>query len=349
MDESPGWQAIDDALAPIYGGTEPHHWGTVVRWWMGGDDPLDGISAYPRTDPVPHWHYVSYGMSELYEKGEDSDPEESGWGFEFTFRLVRDPAEETPPVWAVSLLQNLGRYVFTTGNWFDAGHHMDVNGPIAADREDSAIRAIVFTEDPELGTISTPHGRLRFLQVVGLAREEYEAARQWDALSLLKVLEPRTPLHVTDIDRGSLLADPELAAAVQAGVERDGSKGGVLYLSTLGWEGGTGTATTLRFGALQAPRIGESLRGRLPFGRTLGLQSEDAMIEFRPAGDYSVERAAEGVLVIGVPPAALDDLIGAIGSEAGRAPVPSLPGLEIEIVPTRMRDAYGNETGEVIG
>lgn len=123
----------------------------------------------------------------------------------------------------------------------------------------------------------------------------------------------------------------------------------MLYLSTLGWEGGTGTATTLRFGALQAPRIGESLRGRLPFGRTLGLQSEDAMIEFRPAGDYSVERAAEGVLVIGVPPAALDDLIGAIGSEAGRAPVPSLPGLEIEIVPTRMRDAYGNETGEVIG
>jgi len=35
---------------------------------------------------VPHWHIVGYGMSELYAK-ETDDPEESGWGFELTFRV----------------------------------------------------------------------------------------------------------------------------------------------------------------------------------------------------------------------------------------------------------------------
>ncbi|MFV2172583.1 suppressor of fused domain protein [Actinomadura sp. LOL_016] len=63
---------------------------TIHKWTLGGPDPLDGISVYPRADPVPHWHFVSYGMSELYEKT-SSNADESGWGFEFTFRLVRDP------------------------------------------------------------------------------------------------------------------------------------------------------------------------------------------------------------------------------------------------------------------
>jgi hypothetical protein len=347
-DEARGWQAIDAALERIYGETKPFHWGTLLKWSLGGRDPLDGLSVYARTEPVPHWHYVSYGMSELYGKGEDSDPEESGWGFEFTFRLVRDPAEETPPVWAANLLQNLGRYVFSSGNHFEAGHHMDANGPIAADRADSEIQAVVFATDPELGVISTPHGRLRFLQVVGLAREEYEAARGWNAAAMLEILEPKIPLFVTDIDRGSLLADPEVAAAVQAGVEREGSSSGMLYVTTADWTDEPDGTTVLRLGALQAPMIRQSLSGRLPYGRELYLVAGETMLCFEPAEALSVARD-NGALTIGVPDGALDGLLGAIRSEAGRVPVPSLPGLAVEIVQTRMRDQYGNETGEVIG
>ncbi|MFI0354543.1 suppressor of fused domain protein [Actinomadura sp. 9N407] len=347
-DEAPGWQAINGALERIYGDTKPYHWGTLLKWSLGGRDPLDGISVHARTEPVPHWHYISYGMSELYGKAEDGDPEESGWGFEFTFRLARDPAEETPPVWAANLLQNLGRYVFSSGNHFEAGHHMDANGPIAADRADSEIQAVVFATDPELGAISTPNGRLEFLQVVGLAREEYEAARQWNAGSMLEILEPRIPLFVTDIDRGSLLADPEVAAAVQAGVEREGSSSGMLYVTTAGWADEPDGTTVLRLGALQAPMIRQSLSGRLPYGRELYVVADDMTLCFEPADGFSLARE-NGVLKIGVPEGALDGLLGAIRSESGRTPVPSLPGLAVEIVPTRMRDQYGNETGEVIG
>lgn len=347
MDETPGWDAIDDALRGLYGDAKPYHLGTIIKWSLGGPDPLDGISVYARTEPVPHWHFVSYGMSELYTK-ESEDPSESGWGFEFTFRLARDPAEETPPVWAANFLQNLGRYVFKSGNWFEPGHHMNVNGPIAADRDDSEIRAVTFVVDPELGEISTPHGKVVFLQVVGLAEGEYEALRRWNANGLMEALAPHLPLLVTDVDRRSLLADPEVARAVEAGVARDGSSSGLLFVTTAGWERDA-RSTTLRLGALQAPAIADALRGRLPFGRELILQTEDTALSFRPGDDFAVEEPAEGRLEVRVPPAALDDLTAVLRPTAGRAAVPALPGLTVEIVPTAMRDRYGNETGEVVG
>lgn len=347
MDESPGWSAIDAALRPLYGDTEPYHLGTIHKWALGGPDPLDGISVYARTEPVPHWHFISYGMTELYEK-ESENPDESGWGFEFTFRLARDPAEERPPVWAANLLQNLGRYVFQSGNWFEAGHHMNVNGPIAADRDDSEIRAVAFIEDPELGEISTPHGKVVFLQVVGLATEEYEALRRWNGDGLMAALAPHLPLFVTDVDRRSLLADPEVARAVEEGIPRDGSSGGMLFVSTAQWER-DGDATTLRLGALQAPAIADTLRGRLPFGRGLILQADETALAFAPGDAFAVEEPEEGVLEVHVPPAALDDLTAALLPTAGRRAVASLPGLTIEIVPTAMKDRFGKETGEVVG
>ena len=77
--ESPGWEAINRALEPLDPGVEPQHWGTLLKWRLGGPDPLDGISIYERED---HWHYVSFGMSELYLKESEAE-EVSGWGFEF--------------------------------------------------------------------------------------------------------------------------------------------------------------------------------------------------------------------------------------------------------------------------
>ena len=53
---------------------------------LGGQDPLDGLSAYKAESPFPHWHIVTFGFSELYEK-ESENPDYSGYGFELTFRL----------------------------------------------------------------------------------------------------------------------------------------------------------------------------------------------------------------------------------------------------------------------
>ncbi|NKY55597.1 suppressor of fused domain protein [Nocardia flavorosea] len=194
---------MDTSLRKLYGSAEPFHLGTKHPWALGGPDPLDGISIYQHGGPLPHWHYISYGMSELYEKS-SPDPETSGWGFEFTFRLVRRPNVSQPPMWPAALLQQLGRYVFDSGKRFKPGHTMRAGAALATDRPDSAIRAMAFTIDSELGRIATPHGDLQFLQIVGLTDEEYRAALGGNCSAVLDHLAGYLPLHVTDVDRGPL-------------------------------------------------------------------------------------------------------------------------------------------------
>lgn len=341
-DTYPGWDAIDAALARIYPGVEPLHYGTMIKYRLGGPDPLDGVSLYLRDD---HWHLVSYGMSELYTK-ETEDPAESGWGFEFTFRVARAPGDEDPPVWAASLLQNLARYVFNSGNVFGPGHHLNLNGPISLARPDTAIQAAAFAEDPELGTIDTPHGRVVFLQVVGLTLEEYGVIERWDTARLLDVLRPRLPLLVTDLDRGDLTGEPGLAAAIEEGVRRDGSSTGALFVSDAGWQA-DGGVTTVRFGANAATRIGGVLAARLGYGRGLIVDGPDGAVAFRPGDTFGVADLGDGAIEVSLPDAAVAELAGALRPVAGTYTVTGAPGLVVRIVRSQIRDADGNVVAEI--
>jgi len=47
-DDGPGWSAIDASLASLYGDQTPQHMGTLLRYRLGGPDPLEGISVYYR-------------------------------------------------------------------------------------------------------------------------------------------------------------------------------------------------------------------------------------------------------------------------------------------------------------
>lgn len=336
----PGWAAIDGALEQIYPGAESVHLGTIVKWRLGGPDPLDGVRVYQRDD---HWHYVSYGMSELYEK-ETQFAEISGWGFEFTFRAARAPGEEQAPVWAVNMLQNLARYVYTTGNFFAPGHYMTLNGPINVDDHDSLIRNVAFCVDPELGEIGTPHGRLTFLQVVGLTEAEYEAAQAWNTEQLLETLQPQMPLFVTDPRRGSFLDDPRVAQAVAEGTARDGSSATSTYATQLEWEQ-AGTHTRIVLGALAAPKVANSLRWRLPFGRDFGVYADDRELHFLPGAQLAVT-AHDNVLHLTVPPALVEPVLGALTAQVGRVEIS--PELAFEIIPTEIKDSEGVVV-EVIG
>jgi hypothetical protein len=211
-----GWKAIDAALKPIYGEQEPLHYGTQQPFVLGGPDPLDGISAYRNdNEPIPHWHFISYGLTELYDK-ESSDTEISGFGFELTFRLKRDATDNTlePPSWVFNFLQNFARYVVETGNIFDVGHRMPADLRVALNYP-TDIQAVVFTADPQLSEILTPHGRLKFLQVVGVTTDELDLMKQWTSADFLQVMAEDNPLLVTNLDRQSLLSHPAKAASIQ--------------------------------------------------------------------------------------------------------------------------------------
>ncbi|GAA3449771.1 suppressor of fused domain protein [Dactylosporangium matsuzakiense] len=338
--ETPGWDAIDAALARLYPGVRARHLGTIIKWALGGPDPLDGISFYPRTDPVPHWHAVTFGMSELYGKQSDN-PEDSGWGFEFTFRIRRHPDEAEPPIWAANFLQNLARYVFSTGNWFEPNHHMDLNGPIALDRE-TLIRAVVFTEDPELAAIETPNGAVQFLQVVGITADEYAATQAWSVVGFLQLLAARLPLLVTDLDRASITDDLDVADAVLEGRQLEGSSTATLALAEFGWRP-DGDLIRLVIGAHVAPRVAETLLGRLPFGRSLRLDGPGSSAEFS-SGNFFVGTAEDAVnhLDVVLTSEALDGLLRVLVPVAGTRLAPGAEPLVVEIVPTEIRDQEGN-------
>ena len=197
-----GFDAIAEAVQKLYPDQEGLYYGTVIPYVLGGNDPLDGVEIWKSGHGIPHWHYITYGFTELYEK-ESEDPEMSGYGFELTFRLKRGD-EEQPPVWPVSLLQNLARYVFSSGNVFGPGHHIDANGPIALET-DTRLTALGFHIDPELGELDTPNGRFMFLQAVGLTRDEMEAMMCWNGERFLSELEKEIPLCVTDLSRHSMM------------------------------------------------------------------------------------------------------------------------------------------------
>lgn len=229
-----GWDAIDKAIGELYGEQESHHYGTSIPYILGGPDPLDGISVYAVNTPMPHWHFVTYGFSELYEK-EMQDASKSGYGFELTFRLTRSEGETDPPAWALNLLQNVGRYVFTSGNIFQPGDYMDANGPICLE-SDTLLTALSFIEDPDLTAISTPNGSVQFIQMVGITGRELEMIQTWNARGFLSACSNFMPKYVTDLMRNSYADIPSVVQAVEHGMEQDGSSTAFLFVQQLGWE-----------------------------------------------------------------------------------------------------------------
>ena len=205
-EDTPGWQSIDHQLDKIYGSIEPRHYPPLcgLHYMAGGSDPIDGASVYDSNHQEFHRHIVSYGMSELYYDEEKAGGEFSKWGFEFTFRLVPFQDDQNDPIWAIQVMNNLARYVFSSGKWFEENHFVPANGPIRLDTE-TEITGFVFTLDPELGKIQTPHGEVSFLQMVGITNAEVEQLKLNPTTDAVKELIDRlkvdNPLLITDLNR----------------------------------------------------------------------------------------------------------------------------------------------------
>ncbi|MGC4895416.1 suppressor of fused domain protein [Micromonospora sp. DT31] len=190
LDEAPGWDAIETAVAAVSDDHDPLHWGTDSLPGQG----LHGMSAYRCPG---YWLLVTFGLTELFGK-DSANPHVSGWGFEFTMRVPRDGAQ--PPAWSLRLLEQLAGYVFSTGRPFADGHRMDPGGPITG-QPDTRLRALALAADPHLPAISSPHGAARFLTVVGITPEEMERMKATSTAEVLGELARHSPLLVTDPTR----------------------------------------------------------------------------------------------------------------------------------------------------
>lgn len=201
-EEAVGWDCITAALEQVYGEQEPQHFGNLLPFSLGGENPLDGLSVYQCSEQENHFHLVTYGFSNLYYDEEKLDAAYSGYGFELTFRLKKQGDENIH--WAMNLMQNLAKYVFDSGKWFEEFHFIPTNSPIRLDY-DTDLVGIVFVSDPVLGSIDTPHGRVDFLQMVGITQKELDHLWEDPKLStteaLIKQLRHNNPLLLTDLDR----------------------------------------------------------------------------------------------------------------------------------------------------
>lgn len=339
-----GWDAIDQRMAGIYGEQEPKHYGTLLPYSLGGQDPLDGISAYKSESGVPHWHFVTYGFSELYAKESDM-AEHSGYGFELTFRLTRSEEEEEPPAWALNLLQNMGRYVFNSGNIFRSGDYLDANGPICLG-SDTHLTALAFIQDPELPPMDTPNGNVEFLQMVGITRDEMEAMQTWNTLGVLRVGLKHFPQYVTDLERGSVLLHPDVSEAVSKGMEEEGSSTGYLYVDQLAWTPGkkslfSKTPSILSLGAKQAGIIGKLLRGRILKGKSLTLVGPEIRAVFEPGTQAECHFQDDEVrMTLNEQTAA--EVCRYLLPKESTFELSAIRGTAIQIVPTHIKDQEGN-------
>jgi hypothetical protein len=338
---APGWDAIDAALDSLYGGREPLHYGTIVRFAAGGPDPLDGISVYTNSGPMPHWHYVSYGLTELYRKKSENE-RISGFGYEFTFRLARDRQDHEPPLWPMNLMQNLARASFNDGSIFGPFHTIDANGPIALNVGSTQLTAVLFVRDPQLPPVESPHGRFEFLQIVGITADELAAKNEWNAEKLVELLARDNPLLITDLARESIADDPRTARLIDQGIERDGSTCEELRVDELDWKRGMlATKWTLTLGAHVTRAIARLIHGRTAHGRPFTLHGPRRSVVVVPSDMPGVEVDDRDALVIRLTPEVSVELMSKLRPKRGPLAIDGLPKLAIMIQPTQIRDDAG--------
>ncbi len=167
-----GWDAIVQVCEKIYPNQkDPKHYGTLVSWRLGGNDPLDGISIYDGGD---YWHFVTFGLSELYEK-ESKNQEISGYGMEFTLKLKKGYSddEESEIKGICGILQTLARITFQKGEVFGPYEYIYTGQKQGVDiKQTSMLTGFITVVDNDLKTTMTPNGQVTFVELIGATDKE---------------------------------------------------------------------------------------------------------------------------------------------------------------------------------
>ena len=196
-----GWDAITEECERKYKGQNPQHFGTLIKWNFGGNDPLDGISVYDGGD---YFHFVTYGLSELYEK-ESENKDISGYGMEFTFKLKKDnyENEEAELKCICNILQSIARLTFTKGEIFKPYEFLYTGQTQGIDAKmKSNITGFITIPDTDFNPIDTPNGKLIFVEFIGVTNDELLSVK--DKNIDVKSLYEKIGSDVTSYNRQSV-------------------------------------------------------------------------------------------------------------------------------------------------
>ncbi|MBQ8591069.1 MAG: suppressor of fused domain protein [Firmicutes bacterium] len=204
--ETIGWDAITKTFEEFYPGqTTPLHFAPEVPWALGGPDPLDGISVYDAKD---YYHFVTYGLSELYGK-ESDNMAYSGYGLEFTLKLAKEGLGSTPEEVnrevrnIAGILQSLARLVFTQNQFFAPDEYIYTGQERGIDAEGKSNLVGFITRLDNAGVIETPNGWVKFIELIGVTEAEIQGIKN-DWITVPQLFQAMGT-ELTDYNRISMM------------------------------------------------------------------------------------------------------------------------------------------------
>lgn len=197
-----GWKAIQEEFLRVYPNqTNPKHYGTIIKRCFGGSDVFDGISIYDGGD---FWHFVTFGLTELYEK-EYEDKSTSGKGYELTFKLKKGfgDDEEAEIRTVCSNLQKIATHVFDDCEVFSPDEYIYTGQTQGIDaNHKSKLTGFITVKDPSVETLDTPNGKVEFLELVGMTDEELKTLSSGDSV---REIYKKLGSDITDYARDSVV------------------------------------------------------------------------------------------------------------------------------------------------
>lgn len=296
---SPGLRELEAHLTKSFAGhPDPQ---IIPRWgipqWMGGNEAIDFIYVYSINHPElgEYWHFITAGLSDLFGDGRVNFPiyedhDLSGFGIELSV-MVRKQSQHIP-VWPPTILHKLARYIFESGNRILPGDNIPNNTPI---ENNSSLRHFLAVKDLFVKKMSSTIGEVSFVQLVGVADNEWNAANNWSGSQFTDLLiETDKNLLIIDPRRGETIFDlhPELISEIQRRQVEFGSDSACVS-SKCSWEfddfrdqeGIRRRVALLRFTHRTFELFKQAIHGRLMYRRHFTIKmNEDFAISFVPEG-----------------------------------------------------------------
>lgn len=198
-----GMEVIDNAVERVYPNELIHtNYVPMIRWDLGGPDPLDRVTIYDGGD---YYKYVTYGLTELYDK-KSKDLKKNGFGMEFTFKLKKDAYkdEERELKNVVGILQTLARSTKEDGEIFKPYEYIYTGQTVGMDIErKSNIVGFITIPDRELKPAYSAYGRADFIAFIGVTEQELQAVMKKELT--VKELYEKLGTDVTSYTRKSVI------------------------------------------------------------------------------------------------------------------------------------------------
>jgi Suppressor of fused protein (SUFU) len=196
----PGWNIIEETFNTMYPGQHYNYWEPKGIMAMHDrktppENPLYAIAVY---DAGNAWHYVSFGLTDLY--GSLALQEGiSGFGYEFTMKVNKDTGTLQAPFWPIDVMVTLAQSQYSGSNF--AIRHTVKYGPL--DGGQTKMKGFIMTEEINRpGLIDSPNGQFELIRLVGITEEELtEAKTKGNEFynPFIEVLKGRNPDLITKL------------------------------------------------------------------------------------------------------------------------------------------------------